>query len=114
MIDEVVVQAEQVADILWLPDLLRARGEILLAQRRPDVQAAEESLLRSISAARKQSALSWELRAAIPLARMWGQHGRSNEARSMLEDIHQRFTEGFETRDLVAARRLLDELTSKN
>ena len=48
MIDEVVVQAEQVADILWLPDLLRARGEILLAQRRPDVQAAEESLLRSM------------------------------------------------------------------
>ena len=114
VIDEVVVQAEQVAEILWLPDLLRARGEILLAQRRPDIRVAEDSLLRSIGAARKQSALSWELRAAIPLARMWGEHGRSNEARSMLEDIHRRFTEGFETRDLVAARRLLDELSSEN
>ena len=114
VIDEVVVQAEQVAEILWLPDLLRARGEILLAQRRPDIRAAEDSLLRSIGAARRQSALSWELRAAIPLARMWGEHGRSNEARSMLEDIHRRFTEGFETRDLVAARRLLDELSSEN
>ena len=109
-IDEAVVRAEQVGEILWPPDLLRARGEILLAQQRPDLPAAEDSLLRSIDAARKQSALSWELRAAIPLARMWGEHGRSNEAHTMLDDVYRRFTEGFATQDLVAARRLLDEL----
>ena len=109
-IDEAVVRAEQVGEILWSPDLLRARGEILLAQQRPDLPAAEDSLLRSIDAARKQSALSWELRAAIPLARMWGEHGRSNEAHTMLDDVYRRFTEGFATQDLVAARRLLDEL----
>ena len=109
-IDEAVMRAEQVGEILWSPDLLRARGEILLAQQRPDLAAAEDSLLRSIDAARKQSALSWELRAAIPLARMWGEHGRSNEAHTMLDDVYRRFTEGFATQDLVAARRLLDEL----
>ncbi|MFD2055452.1 ATP-binding protein [Mesorhizobium calcicola] len=111
-IDEAVARAEQVGGILWLPDLLRARGEILLAQPRPDLPAAECALLRSIDCARKQSALSWQLRAAIPLARMWKEHDRGRDARSMLEDIHQRFTEGFETQDLIAARRLLDELNS--
>ena len=52
--------------------LLRVRGEILLALSLPDLAAAEDSMLRSIDCARAQSALSWELRAAIPLTRMWG------------------------------------------
>ena len=111
-IDEAVAHAEQVGEILWLPDLLRARGEILLARRRPDLPAAEGSLLRSIDRARKQSALGWELRAAIPLARVWRELGRSGDARSMLDHIYQRFKEGFGTQDLVAARRLLEELNS--
>ncbi|MCV3206507.1 helix-turn-helix transcriptional regulator [Mesorhizobium sp. YC-39] len=113
-IDEAVARAEQIGEILWLPDLLRARGEILLTQPRPDLPAAERALLRSIDCARKQSALSWQLRAAIPLARLWKEHDRGKDARSMLEDIHQRFTEGFGTQDLVAARRLLEELNSTN
>lgn len=107
-----VARAEQVGEILWLPDLLRAQGEILLRRPRPDLPAAERALLRSIDCAHKQSALSWQLRAAIPLARMWGEHGRDKDARSMLEDIYRRFTEGFGTRDLVSARRLLEELSS--
>lgn len=112
-INEAVRRGEQVSGaLLWLPDLLRARGEILLAQMRPDLLAAEESLLRSIEHARKQSAQSWELKAAIPLARMWGEHGRSNRACSMLDDIYQRFTEGFGSQDLVSARQLLDRLRS--
>ncbi|MFB9980458.1 ATP-binding protein [Mesorhizobium kowhaii] len=113
-IDEAVARAEQVGEILWLPDLLRAQGEILLTQPRPDLPAAERALLRSIDCAHKQSALSWQLRAAIPLARMWRKHDRGKDARSMLEDIYQRFTEGFGTRDLVTARRLLEELSSTN
>ncbi len=107
-----VARAEQVGEILWLPDLLRAQGEILLRRPRPDLPAAERALLRSIDCAHKQSALSWQLRAAIPLARMWGEHGRGKDARSMLADIYRRFTEGFGTRDLVSARRLLEELSS--
>ncbi len=67
-------------------------------------------LLRSIDRAREQSAPSWELRAAVPLARLWARQGRSSEARSLLQGIYQQFTEGFETRDLVAARLLLEDL----
>jgi predicted ATPase len=111
-ITDATTYAEQVGDILWLPDLLRARGEILLAQPAPDIPAAEASLLRAIDCARKQSALSWELRAALPLAQLWLEQGRGDEALAMLLGIYQRFPEGFDTRDLVAARQLLDRLNS--
>ncbi|MEJ0041867.1 MAG: hypothetical protein WDM81_06500 [Rhizomicrobium sp.] len=111
-IDEALAQAEKSSGVLWLPDLLRTRGEILLTLPRPDPAAAEDSLLRSIDCAAKQSALSWELKAAIPLARLWRDQGRSRQARSLLEDLHGRFMEGFGTQDLIAARRLLDELES--
>ena len=109
-IDKVLANLDKMNEEFWLPDLLRARGEILLALPRPDVAAVEYSLLRSINYARKQFAQSWELRAAIPLARLWKERGRSKDARTMLEDIYLRFTEGFDTQDLVAARGLLDEL----
>jgi predicted ATPase/DNA-binding winged helix-turn-helix (wHTH) protein len=109
-IDEVRAHVEEVRGTFWLPDLLRVRGEILLGLPRPDLAAAEGSLLGSMDCARRQSAPSWELKAAIPLARMWRQHRRSGEARAMLSDIYQQFTEGFLTHDLIAARKLLTEL----
>jgi predicted ATPase/DNA-binding winged helix-turn-helix (wHTH) protein len=109
-IDEVRAHLEEVRGTFWLPDLLRVRGEILLRLPRPDLAAAEGSLLSSIDCARRQSASGWELKAAIPLARMWRQHGRSGDARAMLADIYQQFTEGFQTHDLIAARKLLAEL----
>ena len=109
-IEEALTRAERSSAILWQPDLLRARGEIQLALPRPDPAAAEDSLLRSIASAARQSALSWELKAAIPLARLWRDQGRGERARAMLDSVYVRFTEGFETRDLVAARHLLDEL----
>jgi predicted ATPase len=111
-IDEALAQA-RVDDgngFFWLPDLLRVRGEILLALPRPDRAAAEDSLLHSIDYARKQFALSWELRAAISLARLRGDLGRNHQARTMLADVYRQFTEGFDTRDLVAAGELLDKL----
>jgi predicted ATPase/DNA-binding winged helix-turn-helix (wHTH) protein len=111
-ITEATTYAEPVGDIMWLPDLLRARGEILLAQPAPDIPAAEACLLRAIDCARKQSALSWELRAALPLAQLWLEQGRGDEASAMLLGIYQRFPEGFDTRDLVAARHLLGRLNS--
>lgn len=111
MIDEALAHVETTKEIFWLPDLLRMRGEILLALPRPDPAAAEDSLRRSIDCARKQFALGWELRAAIPLARIWGGSGRSNHARAMLVEIYQQFTEGFGTQDLVAARQLIDGLS---
>ena len=82
----------------------------MLARPEPNLAAAEDALLGSIDSARRQSAPSWELRAAIPLARMWLRQGRRNRARTKLEEIYGRFTEGFGTLDLLKARELLDEI----
>jgi predicted ATPase len=62
--------------------------------------------------ARKQSALAWELRAAMNLGRLWATQSREGDALDLLEPLYGRFTEGFETADLIAARRLLDDLRS--
>jgi predicted ATPase len=58
-----------------------------------------------------QAALSWEMKAAIPLARLRAERGRSDEARLMLEDKLGRFSEGFGNRDLTIARQLLEEIS---
>jgi predicted ATPase len=54
--------------------------------------------------------LSWELRAATSLARLWRGEGRDNEGYELLAPVYDRFTEGFETADLKAARALIDSL----
>ena len=71
---------------------------------------AEECLLKSLEWARGQEALSWELRTATTLARMWHDRSRTAEARDLLHRTYERFTESFETPDLVAARDLLSLL----
>jgi predicted ATPase len=60
--------------------------------------------------AREQSALAWELRTATSLAHLWGRQRRYDEAERILRPVYDRFTEGFDTPDLGAAKRLLDEL----
>jgi predicted ATPase len=64
-------------------------------------------LLRSIDIARQQSALGWELRAALTLARLWQQSGRAAEARALIAPLHARYTEGLDSIDLTAASALL-------
>jgi predicted ATPase/DNA-binding winged helix-turn-helix (wHTH) protein len=92
------------------PEILRAHAENALRdapQRAPD---AEAGLLRSLEIARSQNALSWELRSATSLARLWRDHGRRQEAHRLLSEVYERFDEGFATADLVAARELVDDL----
>jgi adenylate cyclase len=89
-------------------ELHRVRGELLLMQG--DETEAEASYERAIEVARRQNARSWELRAATSLARLWRQQGRTDEARQMLAEIYDWFTEGFDTPDLREARALLEEL----
>jgi predicted ATPase len=60
--------------------------------------------------ARRQGARSWELRCATSLARLWRDQDRSNEACELLAPVYNRFTEGFATADLGAAKALLEEL----
>ena len=93
------------------PEILRVyAGQVALLG---DTHGAETLLLEALGLASRQGALAWELRCAGCLAQRWQQQGRRQAARDLLEPIYARFTEGFATRDLLRARRLLDELQDK-
>jgi predicted ATPase/DNA-binding winged helix-turn-helix (wHTH) protein len=102
---------DEVGDALWsLPEVLRVNAELLLWQHgRDSAAAAESKLLRSLDVARHQSSLSWELRSATSLARLWHSGGRVAEACDLLAATNDRFTEGFGTSDVLTARRLIAE-----
>jgi predicted ATPase len=91
-----------------LPELLRIQASILTAQGQ--MGEAEAILVESMALAREIGALSWRLRAANDLAKLWRARSRTDDARSMLLPIYNEFTEGFETRDLVVAADLLATL----
>jgi predicted ATPase/DNA-binding winged helix-turn-helix (wHTH) protein len=95
-------------------EVLRVKAERLSVTDHAILEEEPERLLRqSLSIARQQGALAWELRSAMSLARLWRQSGRRPEAYELLSHVHGRFTEGFETGDLKAARSLLLELRSE-
>ncbi|MDM0104476.1 winged helix-turn-helix domain-containing protein [Variovorax sp. J22R24] len=88
------------------PEILRAHGENLKA-RGAGASEVEPLFQRSLELARRQGALSWELRTATSLGRLWQEHGRVAPARDLLGSVRARFTEGFATADLRAADALL-------
>jgi len=96
---------------LHSPRLHRVKGELLLIQRPSDVAQAERCFRTTVEIARRQSDRSEELRATMSLARLLDKQGRREEARTMLTEIYNWFTEGFDTADLKDAKALLDELT---
>ena len=93
-----------------LAELLRQKGEILTVQRSPDLVAAEGYFRRSLDLARMDGGLGWELRTAVSLGRLYRQNGRHKEAQALVRSAYNRFTEGFETSDLLDAKALLDDL----
>jgi predicted ATPase/DNA-binding winged helix-turn-helix (wHTH) protein len=93
----------------FAPELLRIKGEVLL-QQAADRSTAEDCFNQAAQMAREQGALFWELRVALSLARLRVIQGRHHEARAPLASVYDRFTEGFATADLQAARTLLDGL----
>jgi tetratricopeptide (TPR) repeat protein len=93
------------------PELLRIKGEVLLRQATDQAAvAAEDCFDRAAQMAREQGALFWELRIALSVARLRVSQGRHHEARGQLASVYDRFTEGFATADLRAARILLEGL----
>ena len=88
----------------------RIAGKIALLSLEPDAARAEEYFERALAVARAQQAKSWELRAAMSMARLWRDQGRRDEARDLLAPLYGWFTEGFDTRDLKEAKVLLDGL----
>ena len=110
VLDAAMLRADRVEEQCWRPLLLLTRGEVSAMNLDVDLSAAEIHLQRAIQCALEQSALSWELKATTSLARLLRQNGKKEEARSRIERIYRRFTEGFATSDLIAARRLIGEL----
>jgi predicted ATPase len=92
---------------VWEPELVRLEGELRLAVSPADVADAGECFRRAMEIARQQSARSWELRAAVSLARLLVAEGRRDEAHRALADVYEWFTEGFDTADLQEAKTLL-------
>ena len=88
----------------------RIKGELLSHKVGADSREAEGPFLKSLDVARTQNAKGWELRTATSLARFWSERGKRKEAYDLLWPVYNWFTEGFDTRDLKAAKLLLDEL----
>ena len=97
---------------LWEAEVNRVAGEIALKSPEPNAAKAEAYFERALPVARQQQAKSWELRAAMSLARLWRYQGKVQQARELLAPVYAWFTEGFDTRDLKEAKALLDELAS--
>ena len=108
-IEEALAWTERTEGRWLIAEFLRVKAELLLLQAADGAAAAAEDHFRqALDWARRQGALSWELRAATSLARLWYDQGRPTEAMALLQPVYDRFTEGFETADLKAAKALLD------
>ena len=108
LVNPALEHAEAVGDVSTLPELVRLRGELVLAQRLPGSEGvARAAFERAIAVAASAHFVSWELRAATSLARLLVAQGETSEARTRLEAVYAKFAEGFNTADLRAARMLL-------
>ena len=91
-------------------DIHRTAGQIVLRSSKRDATTAQKYFERALDVARQQQAKSWELRAAMSLARLWRDQGKVQQAREQLAPVYGWFTEGFDTRDLKDAKVLLEQL----
>jgi predicted ATPase len=111
-IGEMMTAVQTTKDSWWEPDLHRIVGEVALKSPEPDAAKAEAYFERALAVARQQQAKSWELRAAMSMARLWRDQGKRQQAHDLLAPVYSWFTEGFDTLDLKEARALLDVLAS--
>ena len=111
-IEDAIEKVERSKEKWCEAELKRVAGEIALMSPERDAARAEVYFESALAVARQQQAKSWELRAAMSLARLWRDQGKVQQARELLAPVYGWFTEGFDTRDLKEAKALLDELAS--
>jgi len=111
-ISEAMAVVETSKETRWEAEVNRIAGEIWLKSPEPDIGKVEAYFERALAVARQQQTKSWELRAAMSMARLWRDQGKRGDARELLAPVYGWFTEGFDTRDLKEAKALLDELSS--
>jgi predicted ATPase len=97
-------------ELYYRPETLRIRGDLRLQLAQTEL--AEADFREAIALAQKMQARAWELRTTMSLARLLDRKGKRDEARTMLHEIYNWFTEGFDTADLKEAKALLDELNA--
>ena len=108
---EALAIAHKTGERFYEAELHRIKGELLLRQVLGDEEAAEGCFQKALEVTRSQEARSLELRAVMSLSRLWQKQGKKEEARQMLAEIYDWFTEGFDTADLKEAKALLEELS---
>ncbi len=109
-IGEAMTAIETTRERMWEADDNRIAGEIALKSPQLGAAKAEAYFDRALAVARAQQAKSWELRAAMSMARLWRDQGKRDEARDLLAPVYGWFTEGFDTLDLKEAKALLNKL----
>jgi predicted ATPase len=109
-LNEALVFIERTGERHYAAELYRLKGELLLQLPGHTLAEVIECFQQAIEIAHSQQAKSWELRAAVSLARLWQQQGKQVEARTLLSEIYNWFTEGFDTKDMQDAKALLQEL----
>jgi predicted ATPase len=111
-IGEAIDTTETSKETWFEPEVNRIAGEIALQSPERDPAKAKAYFERALAIARQQQAKSWELRAAMSMARLWRDQGKVQQARELLAPVYGWFTEGFDTRDLKEAKALLEELAA--
>jgi predicted ATPase len=111
-IDDAIDKVERSKEKWCEAEVNRIAGEVALRSPAPDTEKAEKYFDRALAVARQQQAKSWELRAAMSLARLWRDQGKVQQARELLAPVYGWFTEGFDALDLKDAKALLDELAT--
>jgi predicted ATPase len=109
-IGEGMTAVESTKESWCVAEINRIAGEIALMSSEPDMAKAEPYFERALEIARAQKAKSWELRAAMSMARLWRDQGRRQQAHDLLARVYGWFTEGFDTLDLKEAEALLEQL----
>jgi class 3 adenylate cyclase/predicted ATPase len=110
IIEEALAISEETGERWAVAEVLRIKAGLLQATGRAAADEIENLLVKSLETGRRQQALSWQLRTACDLVRLWQAQGRDDEALTLLQSIYDQFTEGFGTPDLVRAGALLEGL----
>ena len=111
-VNEAITAVEATKETWCEAESHRVAGEIALKSPEANVPNAQAHFERALAVARAQQAKSWELRAAMSMARLLRDQGKRDEARDQLAPVYGWFTEGFDTLDLKDAKALLDELNA--
>ena len=110
LMDETIRLCDVNGDLVYMPELLRVKGGLLLSMKATSDKGAELCFRQSLEWSRRQGALAWELRAAIDYAALLAAQGKADSARALLQPAFEQFAEGAETADLRSAARLIATL----